>query len=154
MCFYDICLAQCSIKSSLHSKNVCDFEMMTRHTFKYRTLRENIHNRPISVPLCIDLFCIAELNFSHCSVVFSTFRIGLQKMPSIRETLREIGVSLDQVLTELAQKSTDDTNKRTVPTLLTNYLDVSRCFVSFKQHYIRSQINSKEDESRGSLIGF
>ena len=70
-------------------------------------------------------------------------------MPSIRETLREIGVSLDQVLTELAQKSTNDTSKRTVPTLLTNYLDVSCSFVSFKQHYIKSQMDSKDNESGG-----
>ncbi len=45
-------------------------------------------------------------------------------MPSIRETLREMDVSAEQVLTELVQKSTDDTNNGTVPTPLTNYLDV------------------------------
>lgn len=45
-------------------------------------------------------------------------------MPSIRETLQELGVSVDQVMTELAQKSIADTNNGTVPTPLTNYLDV------------------------------
>uniref|UniRef100_A0A3Q3X973 renin n=1 Tax=Mola mola TaxID=94237 RepID=A0A3Q3X973_MOLML len=66
--------------------------------------------------------CLLALSFAATSG-HPLRRIGLQKMPSVRETLREIGVSLDQVLTELAQTSTDDTNKRTVPTLLTNYLD-------------------------------
>lgn len=45
-------------------------------------------------------------------------------MPSIRQTLREMGVSAEQVLSELAQKSKDDTNNGTVPTPLINYLDV------------------------------
>ncbi|KAK5617320.1 hypothetical protein CRENBAI_007722 [Crenichthys baileyi] len=44
-------------------------------------------------------------------------------MPSIRETLQEMGVSAEQVLTELAQMSTADPNNGTVPTPLTNYLD-------------------------------
>ncbi|MEQ2237390.1 hypothetical protein ILYODFUR_022634 [Ilyodon furcidens] len=50
-------------------------------------------------------------------------RITLKKMPSIRETLQEMGVSAEQVLTELAQMSTADPNNGTVPTPLTNYLD-------------------------------
>ncbi|XP_044067827.1 renin isoform X3 [Siniperca chuatsi] len=50
-------------------------------------------------------------------------RIALKKMPSIRETLQEMDVSAEQVLTELAQKSTDNTHNGTVPTPLTNYLD-------------------------------
>lgn len=62
----------------------------------------------------------------------SPSRIGLRKMPSIRETLREMGVSVEQVLTELEQKSTDDTNNGTAPTPLTNYLDV--------RHFLRKPI--------------
>ncbi|XP_067384614.1 renin [Channa argus] len=50
-------------------------------------------------------------------------RITLKKMPSIRQTLQEMGVSVEQVLTELGQKSTGDANNGTVPTPLTNYLD-------------------------------
>uniref|UniRef100_A0A3Q2NVH8 renin n=1 Tax=Fundulus heteroclitus TaxID=8078 RepID=A0A3Q2NVH8_FUNHE len=50
-------------------------------------------------------------------------RIALKKMPSIRETLQEMGVSAEQVLSELAQMSTADPNNGTVPTPLTNYLD-------------------------------
>ncbi|XP_068600957.1 renin [Brachionichthys hirsutus] len=50
-------------------------------------------------------------------------RISLKKMPSIRETLRELGVSVEQVLTEMTQRSTDGSNSGTVPTVLTNYLD-------------------------------
>ncbi|XP_033982499.1 renin [Trematomus bernacchii] len=49
-------------------------------------------------------------------------RISLHKMSSIRETLRDMGVSAEQILNELAEKSTDDKNG-TVPTPLTNYLD-------------------------------
>ncbi|XP_035595597.1 renin-like [Oncorhynchus keta] len=52
-------------------------------------------------------------------------RISLKKMPSIRETLHEIGVSPAQFFAELAQKSKDDpsTSNGTTPTPLTNYLD-------------------------------
>ncbi|KAM4571672.1 renin [Fundulus diaphanus] len=50
-------------------------------------------------------------------------RIALKKMPSIRETLQEMGVSAEQVLSELAQMSTADPRNGTVPTPLTNYLD-------------------------------
>ncbi|KAM9856222.1 renin [Aulostomus maculatus] len=50
-------------------------------------------------------------------------RIALKKMPSIRQTLQEMGVSVEQVLTELAQKTTDYSSNGTVPTPLTNYLD-------------------------------
>lgn len=44
-------------------------------------------------------------------------------MPSIRETLQEMGVSVEHVLTELAQMKPAD-NNGTAPTPLTNYLDV------------------------------
>ncbi|KAM3871573.1 renin [Diretmus argenteus] len=50
-------------------------------------------------------------------------RVTLKKMPSVRETLREMGVSPAQVFAELAQKSTDDPSNGTVPTPLINYLD-------------------------------
>uniref|UniRef100_A0A8C7Z5J2 renin n=1 Tax=Oryzias sinensis TaxID=183150 RepID=A0A8C7Z5J2_9TELE len=49
-------------------------------------------------------------------------RIALKKMPSIRETLQEMGVSVEHVLTELAQMKPAD-NNGTAPTPLTNYLD-------------------------------
>lgn len=45
-------------------------------------------------------------------------------MPSIRQTLQEMGASAEQVLSELAQMSSADSNHRAVPTPLTNYLDV------------------------------
>ncbi|KAM9786006.1 renin [Neosynchiropus ocellatus] len=51
------------------------------------------------------------------------FRIAMKKMPSIRETLKEMGVSVEQVLTELTQIQTGNPNNGTVPTPLTNYLD-------------------------------
>lgn len=54
------------------------------------------------------------------------FRVKLKRMPSIRETLMEMGVSVEQVLTELAQRGADEPNNGTVPTPLTNYLDVSQ----------------------------
>ncbi|XP_068189381.1 renin isoform X2 [Antennarius striatus] len=69
------------------------------------------------------------ITFWLCSIALSLTsshalrRIGLKKMPSIRETLRELGVSLEQVLTEMNQRSADDFNNGTVPTVLTNYLD-------------------------------
>lgn len=52
-------------------------------------------------------------------------RISLKKMPSIRETLHEMGVSPAQLFAELAQKSKDDLSPSngTAPTPLTNYLD-------------------------------
>lgn len=37
-----------------------------------------------------------------------------------------MGVSVEQVLTEVAQRSSDEPNNGTVPTPLTNYLDVSQ----------------------------
>nr|XP_015823717.2 renin [Nothobranchius furzeri] len=71
------------------------------------------------------------LSFWMCLVAFSLRatpshglrRIALKKMPSIRETLQEMGVSAEQVLSELAQMSSAETNNGTVPTPLTNYLD-------------------------------
>ncbi|KAM4609823.1 renin [Polymixia lowei] len=50
-------------------------------------------------------------------------RVTLKKMPSIRETMRELGVTPAQFFHELAQKITDDPTNGTVPTPLTNYLD-------------------------------
>ncbi|XP_047196312.1 renin [Hippoglossus stenolepis] len=75
---------------------------------------------------------MALLNYWMCLVALSLTvttsralrRVTLKKLPSIRETLWEMGVSAEQVLTELAQKSTvDSDNNGTVPTPLTNYLD-------------------------------
>ncbi|XP_055078887.1 renin isoform X2 [Periophthalmus magnuspinnatus] len=68
---------------------------------------------------------------SHClisilvmaSSSLALHRISLRKMPSIRETLQEMGVSVEQVMSELVQTATDVTSNGTVPTPLTNYLD-------------------------------
>lgn len=38
--------------------------------------------------------------------------------------MQEMGVSVEKVLTEMAQKSTEDTLDKAIPTPLTNYLDV------------------------------
>lgn len=69
------------------------------------------------------------------------FRITLNKMPSIRESLREMGVSVEQVLAEMAQKSTDDTLDKAVPTPLTNYLDVGRVPFPLGVKAVRGQRN-------------
>ncbi|XP_068585744.1 renin [Cebidichthys violaceus] len=66
--------------------------------------------------------CLVALS-STVTSSYALRRISLKKMPSIRETLSGMGVSAEQVLTELAQKRTDDDNNGTVPTPLTNYLD-------------------------------
>ncbi|KAJ3586986.1 hypothetical protein NHX12_013377 [Muraenolepis orangiensis] len=50
-------------------------------------------------------------------------RVTLKKMPSIRDTMRELGMVLDQVLPALTQKTSDDPTNGTAPTPLTNYLD-------------------------------
>ncbi|KAJ0036666.1 hypothetical protein NQD34_005343 [Periophthalmus magnuspinnatus] len=68
---------------------------------------------------------------SHClisilvmaSSSLALHRISLRKMPSIRETLQEMGVSVEQVMSELVQTATDVISNGTVPTPLTNYLD-------------------------------
>lgn len=58
-------------------------------------------------------------------------------MPSIRETLQDMGVSVDQVLTELAQMSVEDFSNGTAPTPLTNYLDVRQ----FGPHSVKEFIS-------------
>lgn len=58
-------------------------------------------------------------------------------MPSIRETLKEMGVPVERVLTELAHMNTGGTNNGTVPTPLTNYLDVRHFYLYLDEHYIR-----------------
>ncbi|XP_078110120.1 renin [Sander vitreus] len=73
-------------------------------------------------PLMNYWMCLAVLS-STVTASQALRRISLKKMPSIRETLREMSVSAEQILTELAQKSTDDNKNGTVPTPLTNYLD-------------------------------
>ncbi|XP_022594825.1 renin-like isoform X2 [Seriola dumerili] len=69
------------------------------------------------------LMCVVALSLT-VTMSHALRRVTLKKMPSIRETLQEMGVSAEQVLTELAQKRTaDNNNNGTVPTPLTNYLD-------------------------------
>ncbi|XP_034028581.1 renin isoform X1 [Thalassophryne amazonica] len=71
------------------------------------------------------------LNCQVCLVVVSLTmstshalrRIALKKMPSIRETMQDLGIPAEQVLTELTQKNVHDTNNGIVPMPLTNYLD-------------------------------
>ncbi|XP_019746585.1 renin isoform X3 [Hippocampus comes] len=66
--------------------------------------------------------CLVALSMT-MSAGHTLRRISLKKMPSIRETLQDMGVSVDQVLTELAQMSVEDFSNGTAPTPLTNYLD-------------------------------
>ncbi|TDH10433.1 hypothetical protein EPR50_G00074830 [Perca flavescens] len=73
-------------------------------------------------PLMNYCMCLAVLS-SAVTASHALRRISLKKMPSIRETMREMSISAEQILTELAQKSTDDNKNGTVPTPLTNYLD-------------------------------
>ncbi|KAG9352789.1 hypothetical protein JZ751_017365, partial [Albula glossodonta] len=64
-----------------------------------------------------------------CDVIFPYFpthsgRISLKKMPSILETLREMGVSPAQVFAALAETAPDSfSNNGTAPTPLINYFD-------------------------------
>ncbi|XP_034733013.1 renin [Etheostoma cragini] len=73
-------------------------------------------------PLMNYWMCLAVLS-STVAASHALRRISLKKMPSIRETLREMSVLPEQIMTELAQKSTDNHKNGTVPTPLTNYLD-------------------------------
>ncbi|XP_044143453.1 renin isoform X2 [Bufo gargarizans] len=50
-------------------------------------------------------------------------RIPIRKMPSIRETLRAMGVKVADVFPQLKMIGSGDPNNGTAPTLLTNYLD-------------------------------
>lgn len=55
-------------------------------------------------------------------------RIALRRMPSIRQTLQEMGVKVSDVFPELRHSrsgSAAGPKNGTAPTLLTNYLDVS-----------------------------
>lgn len=74
----------------------------------------------VCVGLCVGITHLQRFFESLCCAS----RITLHKMPSIRETLGEMGVSVEQVLSEMAKKSAGDTFNKTVPTPLTNYLDV------------------------------
>nr|AYG86849.1 cathepsin D [Salvelinus malma] len=87
-------------------------------------------------PYTPSLFRVSMAMLMHCwvcvialSLTMTTSnalqRISLKKMPSIRETLHEMGVSPAQLFTELAQKSKDDLSPSngTAPTPLINYLD-------------------------------
>lgn len=61
-------------------------------------------------------------------------RIALRRMPSIRQTLREMGVKVREVFPELrwvTRGEGDGPRNGTAPTLLTNYLDVSATLVTF-----------------------
>ncbi|NWR47490.1 RENI protein, partial [Regulus satrapa] len=58
-------------------------------------------------------------------------RIALRRMPSIRQTLQEMGVKVREVFPELRRARRaggDGPRNGTAPTLLTNYLDVSVVF--------------------------
>ncbi|CAB1336093.1 unnamed protein product [Coregonus sp. 'balchen'] len=68
--------------------------------------------------------CVIALSLT-MTTSHALLRISLKKMPSIRETLHEIGVSPAQLFAELAQKSKNDLSPSngTAPTPLTNYLD-------------------------------
>lgn len=57
----------------------------------------------------------------------SARRIALRRMPSIRQTLQEMGVKVSDVFPELRQRrgGAGGPQNGTAPTLLTNYLDVS-----------------------------
>lgn len=114
---------------------------MTRHMYQIYSMK-NIRHRPLSsVKSSSDLLlrCGSKMNIL---TVWFVSRISLRKMPSIRETLREMGVSLDQVLTELSQNSKDDSNNGTVPTPLTNYLDVKHfyCITYWREHLKKNLI--------------
>ncbi|KAG5281798.1 hypothetical protein AALO_G00048940 [Alosa alosa] len=52
-------------------------------------------------------------------------RISLKKMPSIRETLQDMGITPEEIIAQLIQKRGDSPSPRngTAPTPLTNYLD-------------------------------
>lgn len=55
-------------------------------------------------------------------------RVTLRRMPSIRQTLREMGVKVSDIFPELGQSRGSGLagpRNGTAPTLLTNYLDVS-----------------------------
>ncbi|KAG7243741.1 hypothetical protein INR49_010075 [Caranx melampygus] len=73
-------------------------------------------------PLMNYWMCVVALSLTMTSS-HALRRITLKKMASIRETLQEMGVSAEKVLTEMAQKNSADDNNGTVPTPLTNYLD-------------------------------
>uniref|UniRef100_A0A4W5JZR5 renin n=1 Tax=Hucho hucho TaxID=62062 RepID=A0A4W5JZR5_9TELE len=79
---------------------------------------------PQSHPTPAHFLCIILLD-DLSSLLSYLIRISLKKMPSIRETLHEMGVSPAQLFAELAQKSKDDLSPSngTAPTPLTNYLD-------------------------------
>lgn len=70
-------------------------------------------------------------------------------MPSIRETLREMGVSAEQVLTELAQISAADNSKNgTVPTPLTNYLDVRHFYMPLHVLLVHIQRTKNQNQKQ------
>eukprot|EP00076_Gallus_gallus_P034147 XP_024999685.1 renin isoform X2 [Gallus gallus] len=66
-----------------------------------------------------------------------TPRIALRRMPSIRQTLQEMGVKVSDVFPELRQRRCGAGGPRngTAPTLLTNYLDVSPSPRTGTQYY-------------------
>lgn len=94
-----------------------------------------------------------------CFFYGSDFRVKLKRMPSIRETLMEMGVSVEQVLTELAQRSSDEPSNGTVPTPLTNYLDVSHTYYwqvlrGVKQLYWRLEQRRWNDDNWRQIYFF
>ncbi|XP_019332780.1 renin [Alligator mississippiensis] len=75
---------------------------------------------------CWVFLMVAWVASFFCCTVDALQRIPLKKMPSIRQTLQEMGVSVADVFPELKQnKYARATGPRngTAPTILTNYLD-------------------------------
>lgn len=68
-----------------------------------------------------------------------SIRVKLKKMPSIRETLKEMGVTPAQVLSQIMSKMNDPSPKNgTAPTPLINYLDVrpKTSAMLYQYHYV------------------
>lgn len=63
----------------------------------------------------------------HKTLLSSLLRVKLKKMPSIRETLKEMDVTPDQVFSEIMPKYDEPSpTNGTAPTPLINYLDVNQ----------------------------
>ncbi|GCB67955.1 hypothetical protein scyTo_0008152 [Scyliorhinus torazame] len=58
-----------------------------------------------------------------CTLAYALKRIPLYKMPSIRQSLRQLGVKLTDVSREVHKEFGTNVGNGTAPTILTNYLD-------------------------------